>query len=432
MKITGFTRAGSIIFILALAAMMMVPGLNAVQDDQFSVDHVADNGHETGHGDDHAMKPQSDRDWDRDHDICDRFRDTEWCKHHHTGRNSVSVKLASAAATSAITQITGLQPDFSDWSGATAVKNTTYYDVDGVESAYSFDVMANGVYDGYVMVSATRDNYPVVEFSKGITPDKDPATLAHAQVLAQGQITSPREVLGSGQPVYLGPTFFDMAYPVEINPSRQRPQQVSNRWIVVDLNEGTVVNQTETVRDLFQFNASQMQLLNKNQRIKVAGANAAWAELEHPGGSTRTSEVKADALLASSVMAVSPSSLSSVEVSGVPFYHWRYGCSPTSAAMILGYWRDQGLSQLPADTDAAGGDNDHGDPLNHELALAMHTTIWGDGLTCPGGPVSGCGSTWPWDIDRGINTEFSNNNIHHWYAVSTPFNTFSDMEGLID
>ena len=42
-----------------------------------------------------------------------------------------------------------------------------------------------------VMVSATRDNYPVVEFSKGITPDKDPATLAHAQVLAQGQITSP-------------------------------------------------------------------------------------------------------------------------------------------------------------------------------------------------------------------------------------------------
>ena len=102
--------------------MMMVPGLNAVQDDQFSVDHVADNGHETGHGDDHAMKPQSDRDWIVTMTSVTGSGTQSGCKHHHTGRNSVSVKLASAAATSAIPRLPDLQPDFSDWSGATAVK----------------------------------------------------------------------------------------------------------------------------------------------------------------------------------------------------------------------------------------------------------------------------------------------------------------------
>ena len=102
-------------------------------------------------------------------------------KDHQQGKNFVSIKNATVAASYLIGQIPSQNADFSDWSGATVVENTTYYDMNGVETAYSFNVMVNGQYDGYIMISATRDNYPILEFSKGITPDKDPVNFINAE-----------------------------------------------------------------------------------------------------------------------------------------------------------------------------------------------------------------------------------------------------------
>jgi hypothetical protein len=70
-------------------------------------------------------------------------------------------------------------------------------------------------------------------------------------------------------------------------------------------------------------------------------------------------------------------------ISNVPYFYYHWGCSPTSAAMVVGYWRDRGLTRLPAT------DDDHGDPLNQALAAAMGTDA--------------SGSTWPWMIAYGIN-----------------------------
>lgn len=414
-------KRGVILLVLVLVMLFILPGAGATQNNQQSENALCDNDH--GSGTCNVQQDNTQCSQEHDHDYCDWHGDDPWCKNHDQGKNFVSIKNATVAASYLVSQIPSQIPEFSDWNGATVTKNTTYYDMSGVETAYSFNVTVNGQYDGYIMVSATRDNYPVLEYSKGITPDKDPNTIQNANQLAQSQITDPRFVLGEGQPIYLGPTFFDMAYPVEVNSSRFGPQQVSNNWILVDLTEGTIVNQTESIQDLFQLNMSQMQLLYTNQRIEAAGANAAWAELDQPS----ESGIQANALMESSV---SPSSLNYVEISGVPTYHWRYGCSPTSAAMVLGYWRDQGLSQLPTDTDPAG-EGDHGDPLNHELAGLMSTDICNDGLPYDG-MSSNCGMTSPLNIVQGIGTELDNYGIRGWDVGSTLFNWFPSMALMIN
>lgn len=82
----------------------------------------------------------------------------------------VSIDQATMVASQFVNAISSSNPKFADWKGASVKKETTYYDLAGNPSAYSFDVMSNGQYDGYVIVSATRENYPVLEFSKGKLP----------------------------------------------------------------------------------------------------------------------------------------------------------------------------------------------------------------------------------------------------------------------
>lgn len=201
--------------------IFVVPGVGATQNNPTPDNGICDNNHGQGCA---VKQPYPPCDNDQNNHYCDWHADDDWCKNHGQGKNFVSVKNATVAASYLVGEISNEQStDYTDWNGATVVENTTYYDVNGVESAYSFDVIVNGQYDGYIMVSATRDNFPILEFSKGITPDKDPGTLINAEKLAQTQIKDPREVLGEGQPIYLGATFFDMAYPVELNNTRIRP-----------------------------------------------------------------------------------------------------------------------------------------------------------------------------------------------------------------
>ncbi|NTU50682.1 MAG: hypothetical protein HGA87_07420, partial [Desulfobulbaceae bacterium] len=88
-------------------------------------------------------------------------------------KNFVSVEKATSVANYYVEQISGSMQEYSGWKGPTVQKATTYYDFNEKESAYSFDVLVNGQYAGYLMISATRDNYPLLEFSKGKTPDRE-------------------------------------------------------------------------------------------------------------------------------------------------------------------------------------------------------------------------------------------------------------------
>lgn len=70
-------------------------------------------------------------------------------------------------------------------------------------------------------------------------------------------------------------------------------------------------------------------------------------------------------------------------ISDVPYYlaihpaYGGYGCTPAAASMVLGYWRNRGLTRLPTPTNQTTGDK-----LTRELAIAMGTNM-GDGSTNP-------------------------------------------------
>ncbi len=271
------------------------------------------------------------------------------------------------------------------------------------------------------MVSATRDNFPILEFSKGITPDKDPGTLINAEKLAQTQIKDPREVLGEGQPIYLGATFFDMAYPVELNNTRSGPQPIPDDQILVDLIRGAIAEQTPE-----QLNATERQELAQIQQQNIAEANSEWNALDTAGNSNSgsTTSMNANSVKANvAVIGGGGQPTNSNPIVGVPAYLWRYGCAPTSTAMVLGYWENQGLTELPAVTDTT-----YGNPLNVDLAEVMGTDIVESGYwwDCILNPLDkNCGGTSPEGISTGITDILSNNLISGWSQSSN----FEHVEG---
>jgi hypothetical protein len=419
-----YAKWGIILIVLVVVAMFILPGAGATQNNPSPDTALNKNDHDNGLNNIHPADPQCDN--DHDHDYCDWHNDDNWCRNHHNGKNQVDVKTATVAATYLLGEISG-EPssDYTEWSEATVIKNTTYYDMNGVESAYSFNVTVNGQYDGYIIVSATTDNYPVLEFSKGMTPDTDPAALADARMLAQSGITPIRQVLGKGQPIYLGATFYDMAYPVELNTTRPGPQPSTNTWILVDLVNHNIVNQT--VRKL---NATERREQEQLQQQKIAEAHAEWATIENAAGTgsgfapTRTTNIVKNAAAIST--GGQPTGVNPIY--GVPAYMWRYGCSPTSAAMILGYWENQGLTQLPAVTDST-----YGNPLNQDLAGYMHTDYLDDGYNwyCVLDPLDpNCGGTTEGNqilgVDGLLNHFLNPNGIvltQQWFAREVPSDT---------
>ncbi|WP_048173492.1 hypothetical protein [Methanosarcina siciliae] len=86
----------------------------------------------------------------------------------------ISEKQAEEVASYSIKEISGSVPNFEDWGDATVKQSTAYYDLDGKRSAYSFNVIENKQQAGYIFISATKDNYPVLEFSKGKIPNEIP------------------------------------------------------------------------------------------------------------------------------------------------------------------------------------------------------------------------------------------------------------------
>ena len=167
-----------------------------------------------------------------------------------------------------------------------------------------------------------------------------------------------------------------------------------------------------------------MKQLDAIQKQKIVEANAEWDSIGSASAAPMTAAIAAVPALQSSANAFTIKN----EIQNVPFYLWKWGCSPTSAAMILGYWRDQGLTQLPSDTNPPTW----GDPLNYQLAGDMLTQYDPSGLSAPIIPSPPCGGTLPILIAPGINTEFYQHGIGTWTARNTFFDTYDSFVNEID
>jgi len=254
---------------------------------------------------------------------------------------SVSIEDAETVASFYVQYIPTFIANYSEWQEATVEQSTVYHDLDGEKSAYAFNVIENGQYAGYILVSATRDNYPILEFSEGRTPNAITELTTRSETLAQERADERGLTAGEAKPLYLGATFYYAEYPLIDDRGK-----VADR-VVVDL----------TVPAIVDLDAPQVEVpidekdLLEEQQMKRQEANALWDALEEK------------------MVTTSPEGPASSRglgwISGVPAYLYRCGCSPTAAGMVLMYWDSHGYPNFP---------DDHNETID-ELGVAMHTGV---------------------------------------------------------
>lgn len=192
-----------------------------------------------------------------------------------TDSYAVSVEEARSVAETSAQRIAATSSEFSDWKGTDVRHATIYYDLTGNRSAYSFEVTAGGKSAGYLIISATRENFPVLEYSRGETPDRNGAMKARADQLAAEEAGAKRVSIGTGRPLYLGATFFYMEYPVDMSGQRD----ASKTRILVDLYEDRIVTPEpiNIALDQFKTNVTELQ---RFQQWKKQEIEDAWTAID--------------------------------------------------------------------------------------------------------------------------------------------------------
>jgi len=305
----------------------------------------------------------------------------------HAQSGLVSNDQAQNVALMNIHDIDRSAENFSDWMDSSVSFSNTYFDLSGSPTAYAFDVIKNGKYDGYILISANFNNYPVLECSKGVIPalSQDSATEALSVVRER---TKTRGLTSTGpKPIYLGATFYLTEYPLA-----DKSGTIVDH-VFVDLTSKKIVNLSETGREI----PVQKTDMKKDQQSKKEAITKLWNEqnlTNQPG--------------------ISPNLMSSNYIYDVPFYQWYLGCSPTAAGMVLGYWSSHGYPNLPTGTT-----------LINELSTAMGTgSTW---------PLNGV--TWPIFIDDGIETVARNHGYPSFDGVENIWlygDHFGEMASEVD
>jgi peptidase C39-like protein len=299
--------------------------------------------------------------------------------------NSVSIDDAKTVASFYVQYIPTFIANYSEWQEATVEQSTVYHNLDGKRSAYAFNVIENGQYAGYILVSATRDNYPILEFSTGRRPNAITELTTRSETMAQKRADENGLTAGEAKPLYLGATFYYAEYPL----IDDRDEVVDR--VVVDL----------TVPVIIDLDASQVEMpidekdLLEQQQMKREEANALWDALEEK---MTTTSLEGPA-----------SSRGLGYIYDVPNYLWQCGCSPTASGMVLGYWDSHGYPNFPGETT-----------LIEELAVAMGTEWPGNGLT------------WPWDIDDGIEEVCENHGYSNFDASNDYWMTWNEVKDEVD
>lgn len=276
----------------------------------------------------------------------------------------VSPEYAHKIAILSVKEISSSIEDFSEWRDASVQLSTEYYNINGKKNAYSFDVTNDGLYLGYILISASKDNYPVLEFSRGRIPGApaSPSTISGAQLYGEKYISSDPKY------IYLGATFYYAEYNI-----KDRKGNFIEK-ITVDLTDQSVVDRDA----LFPKNSAEdkdWELIGKKS------ANRLWNSIDEilaANDGTLSETTRSDL----SYLTISTRS-SSGYVYGVPYYlratMGTHGCTPTAAGMVLAFWKTHGFPNLPL---VSGGYN-----LIDELAVAMGTDS--NGATTKGNVVGG-------------------------------------------
>ncbi|MEA1944402.1 MAG: C39 family peptidase [Euryarchaeota archaeon] len=288
---------------------------------------------------------------------------------------SVSIDDAETVVSFYVQYIPTFIDNYSEWQEATVEQSTVYHDLDGKKSAYAFNVIENGQYAGYILVSATKDNYPILEFSEGRTPNAITELTTRSETLVQERVDGRGLTVGKVKPLYLGATFYYAEYPLI-----DAKGEIVDR-VVVDLTVPAIVN----------LNAPQVEIpmdekdLLEQQQMKKQEANARWDALEEKMRAMETDTPE------------NPISSRGLGwISGVPAYLWRYGCAPTAAGMVLMYWDSHGYPNFPDDPN---------DTID-ELGVAMHTGV----------PPRPDGWTYISDVAPGIDEVCDDHGYSHFVA----------------
>ena len=248
---------------------------------------------------------------------------------------------------------------------------------------------------GAVMVSATSDKGPVIEYSRGLPLHY--TTRIEATSKATERFNS-REI-NLSRFIYYSP--MDLWFEFEHD---------NQRTLVSMFNQ-----QTYESNSIFSVPPLRV---NKDQ---IPNIEADWTMIEN---STWNEGKSPD----------------SVRISGVPDLEWSYGCSPTASAMILAYWDAHGYSALVDyyfdRWDRIENEWDYDVPnVQRELAIAMSTDTVTTGSTLVANIASGtqavCNAS-QWnnnynfscdnvgDTLRHLITEINNSRPTHWGLTGHP------------
>ncbi|MCK9579654.1 MAG: C39 family peptidase [Methanoregula sp.] len=273
-------------------------------------------------------------------------------------------------------------PDFADWKNSAVKHSKTYYDLNDQEAAYVFDVRVDGEYAGYILISATTGNYPVLEITKGRLPGYNEAMTPDTEKSVEKFASEKGLTITESKPVYLGSLSYYRKY------SMVNQNGVKASDVLVDEHTNQVVKDAKST--VIDQETPDSELTEKMQADKKADIKAQWDKQRILISDTDSKERTA---LLNSIQATK----SSGYVYGVPLFKQVSdvydGCSPMASSMVVGYWSTHGYPALPSARAT----------LFTQLASAMGTSNW---------PWTG--TTWPWDIDDGINTVF------YTYTLKSP------------
>ncbi|MPM57822.1 hypothetical protein SDC9_104645 [bioreactor metagenome] len=226
--------------------------------------------------------------------------------------------------------------------------------------------MKNNQYDGYIITSATKDKYPILEFSKGGLPTNISTMTKKSQLEVEKYANKNNLSIGKSTPIYGGATFYYTEY------NLQDSKNTTKKKVIVDLVTSKIINE-----DAENTSAS----IDKIEPVESDEIEGAWNNLEN-----RIS-MENNGLEAVVIKATSKN------LSNVPYYSANTaGCAPAAGAMVLRYWDLNGYPNLPS-----------GNTLISELATGMGTYQ---------------GSTNPSTIDDGIEIVCSDHGYTNFNAIT--------------
>lgn len=265
--------------------------------------------------------------------------------------------------------------EFKEWDKAEIGKISELHDFNGELNAYLFELTKNGNYSGYVVVSAKKTNYPILEFSRG----KSPIMVAKEAGIHADKV------------YYLGGTIY-------IFKKEKRYYDLFGREV--------------------DFNALQSELkkalsdekIKKEFENRTLEAEKIWKAYEGSANQKFSYYER--------------------RIYGVPAFYWDDGCAPTAAAMVLEYWGYRGYVNInlpdswyfePSDLSGNSFDdpvNEHRD-LTEELHIEMGT--------------DNSGATWWYLIDDGINNVLNKRGYSSWASNRwLPQPSWSEITGEIN